>query len=127
VHEPHAHNTVDEGPTAHLSAPTKISGVDCVVSCTETDGSIRGHVVSKLIEEKTKFEMKPVFNQRFQAVDLLLEITRLYFDVSLADTGEEKVVLRIREPSRPGIKDQGINFIVAIPGGQSRYQSLFML
>jgi hypothetical protein len=56
-----------------------------------------------------------------------LEIKRLYFDISLSDTGEESVVLRIRDPSKPGIKDQGANFIVTIAGGQRKYQSLFIM
>ena len=51
----------------------------------------------------------------------------MFFDISLSDTGEEKVVLGIRDPSKTGIKDQGANFIVTIPGGQGLYQSLFIM
>lgn len=62
--------TGDESEKEHLFTPTVISGVECVVGCTATNDSIRGHVISKLIDERTKFEMKPIYNQRFQAVDL---------------------------------------------------------
>jgi hypothetical protein len=58
-----AHNSVvDESEKEHLYTPTVISGVDCIVGCTSTTDSIRGHVISKLIDERTKFEMKPIYN-----------------------------------------------------------------
>lgn len=58
-----AHNlVVDESEKEHLFTPTVISGVECVVGCTATNDSIRGHVISKLIDERTKFEMKPIYN-----------------------------------------------------------------
>ena len=58
-----AHNSVvDESEKEHLFTPTVISGVHCVVGCTATNDSIRGHVISKLIDERTKFEMKPIYN-----------------------------------------------------------------
>ena len=117
----------DESDDLHLYTPTVISGIECVVGCTATTDCIRGHVISKLVDERTKFEMNPIYNQRFQAVDLQLEIQRLYFDISVSDTGEDAVVLRIRDPSKPGIKDQGANFIVTIAGGQRKYQSLFVM
>ena len=57
------HNSaVDESEKEHLFTPTVISGVECVVGCTATSDSIRGHVISKLIDERTKFEMKPIYN-----------------------------------------------------------------
>ena len=59
----HNHNSVvDESEKEHLFTPTVISGVPCVVGCTATNDSIRGHVISKLIDERTKFEMKPIYN-----------------------------------------------------------------
>ena len=66
-----AHNSAgDESDDLQLYTPTVISGVECVVGCTATTDSIRGHVISKLVDERTKFEMNPIYNQRFQAVDL---------------------------------------------------------
>lgn len=70
--------------------------------------------------------MKPKFNQRYAGIDLSQEVTRLYFDITFTEDGENKVYIGVRDPAKTGIKDQGRNFVITLQGSQSHYTPLFL-
>ena len=58
-----------------------ISGLDCLVQALYHNGLIKGQVSVSDTSEQLKFDLHPVLNERFHAVNIANECQRIYFDV----------------------------------------------
>jgi len=66
----------------------EISGCDCLVQALFHNGLIKGQVSVASMPDQIKFDLHPVLNERFHAVNIFNECKRIYLDVSCSAQGE---------------------------------------
>ena len=66
----------------------EISGCDCLVQALFHNGLIKGQVSVASMADQIKFDLHPVLNERFHAVNIFNECKRIYLDVNCSAQGE---------------------------------------
>lgn len=103
----------------------KISGCDCLVQAIFHNGLIKGQVSVAVTSQQVKFDLNPVLNERFHAVNILNEIKRLYFNVECDQSGNLYLKLITKNKAQyQNDKNCKSNFIVKMRGLKNYMSSL---
>ena len=112
-------------PDEQLYTQITISGCDCLIQAIVHNGTIKGQVSVAGTTEQLKFDIQPVLNERFHAVNVYDECRRIYFDVACDSEGTLSNKLFYKNKAQY-LADKGCkkNFIVKLKGSRNSISSL---